>query len=97
MRKDNKIQLLSKGADTIMYDLLDSRSDELKELTTHHLNVSYALFIYLCLRTGYNEADYAISVHDCLGNCTFKRGQRQRNRYTDRQKERDSWRKLGMC
>ncbi|GFN78140.1 phospholipid-transporting ATPase [Plakobranchus ocellatus] len=38
VKKDNKIQLLSKGADTIMFDLLDSRSDELKELTTHHLN-----------------------------------------------------------
>ncbi|RUS90719.1 hypothetical protein EGW08_001523 [Elysia chlorotica] len=38
VKKGNKIQLLSKGADTIMFDLLDSKSDELKELTTHHLN-----------------------------------------------------------
>ena len=41
VKKDNKIQLLSKGADTIMFDLLNSKSDELKELTTHHLNVSF--------------------------------------------------------
>ncbi|XP_055880345.1 phospholipid-transporting ATPase ID-like isoform X3 [Biomphalaria glabrata] len=38
VRKDNKIQLLSKGADTIMFDLLDRKCNELKELTTNHLN-----------------------------------------------------------
>ncbi|XP_059148983.1 phospholipid-transporting ATPase ID-like isoform X1 [Physella acuta] len=38
VRKGGKIQLLSKGADTIMFELLDRKCDELKEFTTHHLN-----------------------------------------------------------
>ncbi|KAH9519100.1 Phospholipid-transporting ATPase ID [Bulinus truncatus] len=38
VRKDGKIQLLCKGADTIMFGLLDRKCEELKELTTHHLN-----------------------------------------------------------
>ncbi|CAG5116517.1 unnamed protein product, partial [Candidula unifasciata] len=38
VKKDNTIQLLCKGADTIMFNLLDKKCDELKELTTHHLN-----------------------------------------------------------
>ncbi|BFZ02549.1 hypothetical protein BsWGS_05588 [Bradybaena similaris] len=38
VRKDGHLQLLCKGADTIMFGLLDRRCDALKELTTHHLN-----------------------------------------------------------
>ena len=38
VRKDGKVTLLSKGADTIMFDLLSPASAELQELTTHHLN-----------------------------------------------------------
>ncbi|XP_005107403.2 phospholipid-transporting ATPase ID [Aplysia californica] len=38
VRKNGKVMLFSKGADTIMFDLLSSKCDELKELTTHHLN-----------------------------------------------------------
>ncbi|CAG5125541.1 unnamed protein product, partial [Candidula unifasciata] len=38
VRKEGHLQLLCKGADTIMFGLLDRSCDELKELTTHHLN-----------------------------------------------------------
>ncbi|CAL1528456.1 unnamed protein product [Lymnaea stagnalis] len=38
VRKDGHIQLLCKGADTIMFDLLDKKCNDLKELTTNHLN-----------------------------------------------------------
>ncbi|CAE1294791.1 E7.6.2.1 [Acanthosepion pharaonis] len=38
VQKDNVIQLLCKGADTLVFERLSPESDNLKELTAHHLN-----------------------------------------------------------
>ena len=40
VRKDNKIMLYCKGADTMIYERLDPSCSEMMELTTSHLNVS---------------------------------------------------------
>ncbi|XP_060085914.1 phospholipid-transporting ATPase ID-like [Ylistrum balloti] len=38
VKKDGKITLLCKGADSVIYERLDSSCDNAKELCTHHLN-----------------------------------------------------------
>lgn len=38
VRYEGKIQLLCKGADSLIYERLDASCADLKELTTHHLN-----------------------------------------------------------
>ena len=39
VRKDGRIQLLCKGADTTVYERLGPESADMKELTTSNLNV----------------------------------------------------------
>ena len=53
VRKDNKIRLYCKGADNIIFERLNASCADLKELTTHHLNVSalcahQRLFFHTC-------------------------------------------------
>jgi len=43
VRKDGRIQLLCKGADTTVYERLGSDSADMMELTTSNLNVCIAL------------------------------------------------------
>ena len=40
VRKNGKVRLLCKGADSVIYERLDRSCSDLSELTTHHLNVS---------------------------------------------------------
>ena len=40
VRKNGKVRLLCKGADSVIYERLDKSCADLGELTTHHLNVS---------------------------------------------------------
>ena len=47
VKKDNQIRLYCKGADNIIFERLSASSADLKELTTHHLNVSG---LYACGR-----------------------------------------------
>jgi len=44
VRKDGRIQLLCKGADTTVYERLGSDSADMKELTTSNLNVRIDAF-----------------------------------------------------
>jgi len=44
VRKDGRIQLLCKGADTTVYERLGSDSADMKELTTSNLNVCIDAF-----------------------------------------------------
>lgn len=48
LRKDGKIKLLCKGADSIVYKRLDSSSRDLMEVTTHHLNVRSVVLWNIC-------------------------------------------------
>ena len=45
VRKNGKVRLLCKGADSVIYERLDKSCADLSELTTHHLNVSTLLFL----------------------------------------------------
>ena len=40
VRKNGKVRLLCKGADSVIFERLDRSCSDLGELTTHHLNVS---------------------------------------------------------
>lgn len=41
VRKNGKLQLLCKGADNVIFERLDKKCDDAKEIITHHLNVSF--------------------------------------------------------
>jgi len=40
VRREGKIQLLCKGADSLIFERMHPKCADLKELTVHHLNVS---------------------------------------------------------
>lgn len=47
LRKDGKIHLYCKGADTVIYERLSPGNQEAKDMTTEHLNVCiYSPFFY---------------------------------------------------
>ena len=45
VRREGKIQLLCKGADSLIFERMDPKCADLKELTMHHLNVSVYTFL----------------------------------------------------
>jgi hypothetical protein len=49
--------LYCKGADNIIFERLGQKSAEMKELTTHHLNVSASCFTF---------DSHALSWHTCI-------------------------------
>jgi len=46
VRKEGRIQLLCKGADTTVYERLGSHNADMMELTTSNLNVCYFLHLF---------------------------------------------------